>query len=153
MEKIYYIGYYSDPLNESTRKGAPSADTKMNYIVGCAKELGYEVEVISFCSHTNENVLFEKKSGYSVQHNGVKISFFTSYISKYRILRVLGRMAAWHSIKRYLREMCREQSRIIVYHSLALLTTSGYTGSWNSLDSKARNVFPRPERSFCYFLS
>ena len=121
MKKIYYIGFYSDPSENSCRKAAPSADTKMNYIVRCMKELGYDVEVISFCAHTNENIVFGKRKGYVTYRDGVKVSFFTTYVSKYRILRFLGRIVSWKSKKKILSEICRSDGEVVVYHSLSLL--------------------------------
>ena len=122
MKKIYYIGFYSDPSVNSKRKTAPAADTKMAYIIESMKEIGYEVEVLSFCSEDDRNVVFQKKEGYEIYQNGTKIVFFSNYVSKYRILRVFGRFLSWRNIKKYLSKECiNNDSKIVMYHSLGLL--------------------------------
>lgn len=121
MKKVYYIGFYSDPVGDSLRKTAPAADTKMSYIIESIKKLGYDVEVLSFCVDDSRGHFFEKKSGYRTVINGTKVTFFTNYASKYRILRFLGRWIAWLNIKKILHEKCLEtESIILIYHSLGL---------------------------------
>lgn len=76
MKKIYYIGYYSDPSDESKRKTAPAADTKMDYIISSLKKIGYDVEVLSFCVDDDRKSFFEKKPGYEIEKNGTRVIFF-----------------------------------------------------------------------------
>lgn len=122
MKKIYYIGYYSDPSGNSKRKTAPAADTKMDYIISSLKKVGYDVEVISFCVDDDRKSVFERKSGYEIEKNGIRVVFFTNYTSKFRILRVMGRAFSWIKIRKYLCKKCLgNDSKIVIYHSLGLL--------------------------------
>lgn len=121
MKKLYFIGHYSDPAETSNRKAAPAADTKMDYIIESIKKIGYEVEVLSFCTDDDRKAVFEEKPGYEICKNGTRVVFFTNYASKYRVLRVAGRMLAWLKTKQYLCEHCLdEESSILIYHSLGL---------------------------------
>lgn len=121
-KKLYYIGYYSDPSNESKRKTAPAADTKMDYIICSMKKIGYEVEMLSFCIDDDRKKIFEKKPGYVIKKSGTRVVFFTNYTSKYRSLRVVGRMISWLKIRKYLIQKCIDnESKIVIYHSLGLL--------------------------------
>ena len=122
MKRIYYIGYYSDPLTSSVRKTAPAADTKMDYIINKMKEIGYEVNVLSFCEHDDRKAFFEKKPGYEIYKDGTRIVYFTNYTSRFRFLRVIGRIIAWRKIKRFLCEQFfNDECKIVIYHSLGLL--------------------------------
>ena len=49
MKKIFYIGYFSDSDESKCRRTAPSADTKMQYIIEAMVKEGYQDEVLSFC--------------------------------------------------------------------------------------------------------
>ena len=46
MKKIFYIGYFSDSDESKCRRTAPSADTKMQYIIEAMVKEGYQVEVL-----------------------------------------------------------------------------------------------------------
>lgn len=122
MKKVYYIGYYSDKVLNKNRKAAPSADTKMNYIIESLKNIGYEVEVISFCEENSRNKIIKKYDEYDINEKGHKVHFFKTYTSKYRIIRVIGRWFTWLSQKKYIQRNClNEECKIIIYHSLGLL--------------------------------
>ena len=122
MKKIYYLGYFSDNDDENCRKTAPSADTKMKYIITTLKACGYDVEVISFCENDDRNSFFSIHTGYTKDVNGTKTKFVTNYSSKYRIIRILGRVISHARIKKALMSVCSDPNSIIViYHSLGLL--------------------------------
>ena len=126
MKKCYYIGYYSDPSSESKRKTAPAADTKMDYIISSLRKIGYDVEVLSFCVDDDRKSVFEKKSGYEIEKKGTRVIFFTNYTSKFRFLRVIGRLFSWIKIRKYLCKHCMgNESKILIYHSLGLLKVIG----------------------------
>lgn len=119
MKKLIYLAYYSDSAASSNRKAAPSADTKIDYIIESIKKSGIEVEVISFCADDDRKGIFGKKSGYEIKKNGTRVIFLDNYTSKYRPLRVFGRWMGWHKTKRFLREKCiNEECEILIYHSL-----------------------------------
>ena len=122
MKKVYYIGYYSDLNGVQDRKTAPAADTKMSYIIESLKNIGYEVEVISFCEENSRNRIIKKYDEYDINEKSHKVHFFKTYTSKYRIIRVIGRWFTWLSQKKYLQKNClNEECKIIKYHSLGLL--------------------------------
>ena len=122
MKKIYYLGYFSDNDDENCRKTAPSADTKMKYIITTLKACGYDVEVISFCENDDRNSFFSIHTGYTKDVNDTKTKFVTNYSSKYRIVRILGRVISHARIKKALMSVCSDpNSIIVVYHSLGLL--------------------------------
>ncbi len=122
MKKIYYIGFYSDKNPCSNRKTAPSADTKMDYVIECLNSLGYEVEIISFCEENIRNKVLKKYNDYDIKRGNNKIHFFKTYTSKFRVLRVMGRCLTWISQKKYIKQNCiNKDCKIIVYHSLLLL--------------------------------
>lgn len=122
MEKVYYIGHYSDPNGTQNRKTAPAADTKMKYIIESMNKNGYEVEVLSFCEENNRDKFIKKYDAYDLDEKDFKIHFFKTYASKYRIIRVIGRYFTWLSQKKYIQKKCIDKEcKIIVYHSLRLL--------------------------------
>lgn len=127
MKKIYYIGHYSDPNVESNRKAAPAADTKMDYIINAIKNIGLDIEVLSFCSDDERIKIFEKKKGYETKKNNVNIRFFDNYASKLRVLRVISRYFSWIKVKKFLKEKCLSNDCIVlIYHSLALMKVINY---------------------------
>ena len=75
--KLYYMGYYGDTLND--RKSAPSADTKVDYMLDTLKECFSEIEFLSFCNTNNRNCIFKKYPGYLIKKNG-NFPFFTLLI-------------------------------------------------------------------------
>lgn len=122
MEKVYYIGYYSDLNGVQNRKTAPAADTKMNYIIESLKKIGYDVEVISFCEENSRDKIIKKYDEYEINIKNNKVHFFKTYASKYRIIRVIGRYFTWISQKKYIQKNCiNKECKIIIYHSLGLL--------------------------------
>jgi len=122
MEKVYYIGYYSDSKGLQDRKNTPAADTKMKYIIESMNKNGYEVEVISFCGDNSRDKFIKKHDEYNIDEKNYKIHFFETYSSKHRIIRVIGRYFTWLSQKKYIQRNCIDKEcKIIVYHSLGLL--------------------------------
>ncbi len=117
--KVFYFGYYSDVDNN--RKTAPAADTKMDYIIESLKCFSNDVELLSFCYVDDKSNILKKYKGYVNEKNGIKIRYFSSYSSKYRVIRVIGRLFTWLEQKKYIKEHCVfNDSNIIIYHSLSL---------------------------------
>lgn len=115
--KLFYIGYYSDI--EKNRKSAPAADTKMNYIIDSLKSISNKIELISFCYVDDRSRLWKKYAGYVKKENGISIKYFTTYSSKFRIMRFIGRVLTWFEQKKYILDHCTSKdSTIIIYHSL-----------------------------------
>ena len=99
MKKVFYIGYYSDYKNN--RLDAPSATTKMDYIISSFKNNNYEVEVLSLCGVKERNSFLKKYKGYIKQVDDVKFKYFVSYTSKHKIIRFIGKILTWKSFIKY----------------------------------------------------
>lgn len=122
MEKVYYIGHYSDLNGIQDRKAAPAADTKMEYIIESMRRNGYDVEVVSFCEENSRDRILKKYDEYDILIKDCRVHFFKTYTSKYRIIRVIGRWFTWLSQKKYIQKNCIDKEcKIIIYHSLRLL--------------------------------
>lgn len=118
MKKVFYLGYFSDIDKEKNRHGFPSADTKMKYVMDAMAKEGYDVEVLSFCGNDKRDCVWKKDSGYDYTSKDVRIRFFNSYRSRFRILRILGRQLAWMDAKRYIKQnVCQTDCEVLVYHS------------------------------------
>lgn len=125
MKKIFYIGYFSDSDESKCRRTAPSADTKMQYIIEAMVKEGYQVEVLSFCESDIRDCLWRKDSGYQKKAGDVTVRFFNCFNSRFRILRLLGRKLSWLSKKRYIKKfVCNSDYSVLIYHSLYLLKTA-----------------------------
>lgn len=120
MKKIIYIGYLSD-INNENRKSAPSADTKMKYIISSIKESGNVVSVISCTVSQKRDGIFKKQRAYSATIEGTDVQFISSYTSKFRLLRIVGRFCSWISLKKIIKKICFNNNTIVlIYHSLNL---------------------------------
>lgn len=121
MKKIVFIAYYGDDLKKSERLSAPASDAKIEYIVNTAIKVGYQVEVLSMCDTDDRNVFFSKQKGYVKKKNGFNIRYFDSYNSKFKIIRVLGRMVSRKKKIKYIKENVSKECKVILYHSLSLM--------------------------------
>lgn len=120
MKKIYYMAYYSDP-NNIDRKAVPAADMKVDYIAGAMKKIGYKVVILSMCGVDKRDKVFQYHKGYSIKKNGIKIVFYPSISSKYRVIRVLGRVITRLLLyKDLLNRFHKQKCKLIIYHSLGV---------------------------------
>lgn len=122
MKDIKYIAYYSDSNEAMHRHAAPSADTKVSYIITALKESGHDVEVISKCVVDKCDSLIRKYDAYTTtQCNGTSVHFIPDLTSRNRIIRHFARMAIKHSVKKYIKNECvTDDCSIIIYHSLGM---------------------------------
>lgn len=121
MKKIIYIGYLSD-INNDDRKSAPSADTKMKYIMSAIKQAGYDIEVISCTIPNKKEGLFKKHKEYITNIDGVNVTFVSGWTSKIVIFRYLGRWFSWLNLKKMIKKKyLKENAKIIIYHSLSYM--------------------------------
>ena len=65
VKKVFYLGYFSDIDKEKNRRGFPSADTKMQYVMDAMTKEGYDVEVLSFCGNDKRDCVWKKDDGYN----------------------------------------------------------------------------------------
>lgn len=118
VKKVFYLGYFSDIDKEKNRRGFPSADTKMQYVMDAMTKEGYDVEVLSFCGNDKRDCVWKKDDGYESTAGNVRVRFFSSYRSRFRILRIWGRQLAWMDAKRYIRQhVCQPDCSVLIYHS------------------------------------
>ena len=137
VKKVYYIGFMGDPDTRKKRKSMPATETKMQYVIESMTKVGFEVEVLSFSYVTDRSCFFKKYSCYERKFNDVRVHYFTSYASKFRAIRVLGRCLEWLQIKNYLiKNVCPTDSFVLVYHSLSLF--------------KVIKLFLKKKKSFVY---
>lgn len=121
-KKVYYISYFGDSDKGKYRVPAPAADAKVEYIAQVMSEEGYEVEVVSFREFDKRDNLLEVQGGYIKKLGRFKIHFFSSFSSKLRIIRLLGRLYTKWQGKKYINRILKENDiQIIIYHSLALM--------------------------------
>lgn len=121
MTELKYIAYYSDPDETKSRKTAPSADTKADYIISALKWAGYDVSVISMCRETTDEALFKKSTDYVTEKNGVSVHFIPSAASKYKFIRFFARRLIKKNIRRFIKKECIDTDcRIVIYHSLGM---------------------------------
>ena len=117
MNKIYYFCHYG---NSKDRRSAPSANAKVDYIVECLESLGYNIEIVSFSESNDRSKIFKIYNEYTAQKGKTKIHYFKTYTSKFRIIRIIGRMFTQLEQKKYIKMHCLgNNSKILIYHSLA----------------------------------
>ncbi len=130
-KEITYIAFYSDPNGNSKRKSAPSADTKMDYIIHAMKKIGYTVKVISMCTVDDRNVWFKKHEGYVTKKDGVEILFYPCISSQFRIVRILGRtVSQFYIYKDMKKRVVHSNDIVIMYHSLGLYKIINYLSKY-----------------------
>lgn len=121
VEKIIYIAHYSDTTEHSNRKAAPSADTKLSYIISVLQSIGLCVEVWSLCAADDRNAVLKKYPMYCIERNGILVRYFDSYASRFKIFRLLGRIYTKHQVKQYVKNLQHGKEKVILYHSLGML--------------------------------
>ncbi len=118
---IEYIAYYSDPDDSRFRKAAPSADTKVRYIVSTLQQLGYDVRITSKCEMQKRDRLLQYTPGYATQIAGAPVSFLPDLTSRFRPLRFFTRRYAEHKLRQRVRRECLHTDHtILLYHSLGM---------------------------------
>ena len=124
--EIIYIAHYSDIKNN--RKGSPAAKAKLSYIFNCIKRINKNLKVLSFSMVDDRTTIYRKYSSYSNKINDINYIYFTNYSSKYRIIRVIGRILSWNEQKRYIRSIINQNKncKIIIYHSVELFKLYKY---------------------------
>ena len=89
MSELKYIAYYSDPDGSKHRKTAPSADTKIDYIVLALMKEGCDVNVISKCGVEKCGSILKYYEDYLMEKNGATVHFVPCLTSKFKPLRFL----------------------------------------------------------------
>lgn len=121
MDELKYIAYYSDPDDEKCRKTAPSADTKIDYILSAVRKIGYDVKVISKCSADRRDKIVKFYGDYTIEKNGTPVRFVPDLTSKFRILRFLARLYNRRKVNGLIKEECLgSDCKILIYHSLGM---------------------------------
>lgn len=116
MKRIKYICYYNSPHGKFPREGAPSATTKVDYIIDVLNRLGYAVEIISKSSVSSTKLVLD--IGGTVQVGKNEVRHFISLGCVKSPLRVLSRWLNTLHFFFWLLFHTKENEQIIVYHSL-----------------------------------
>lgn len=127
MSELKYIAYYSDPDESKHRKAAPSADTKIDYIVSVLMREGCNVKVISKCGVEKCESILKYNGDYAIEKNGTLVRFVPSLTSKFRPLRFFTRIYTNLKINRLIKKEClNTDCKILIYHSLGMCSIIKY---------------------------
>lgn len=127
MSELKYIAYYSDPDESKHRNAAPSADTKIDYIVSVLTREGCNVKVISKCGVENCESILKYYEDYAIEKNGTMVRFVPSLTSKFRPLRFFTRIYTNLKINRLIKKEClNTDCKILIYHSLGMCSIIKY---------------------------
>lgn len=127
MSELKYIAYYSDPDESKHRKAAPSADTKIDYIVSVLMREGCNVKVISKCGVEKCESILKYNGDYAIEKNGTLVRFVPSLTSKFRPLRFFTRIYTNLKINRLIKKECLgTDCKILIYHSLGMYSVIKY---------------------------
>ena len=110
MSELKYIAYYSDPDESKYRKAAPSADTKIDYIVSVLMREGCNVKVISKCGVEKCESILKYDEDYAIEKNGTMVHFVPSLTSKFRSLRFFTRIITKRRINRLIKKNVLERT-------------------------------------------
>ena len=121
MTELKYIAYYSDPDETKSRKAAPSADTKADYIISALKKTGYDVKVVSMCYMVECKKILKIYPDYTILKNNTPIHFIPDFTSKLRLFRYITRKLNKKNIEKVIKKECIDTDcRIVIYHSLGM---------------------------------
>lgn len=121
MTELKYIAYYSDPDKTKSRKTAPSADTKADYIISALKNAEYNVKVVSMCYAGQCKKVFKKYPDYTTEKNNTPIHFIPDLTSKLRLFRYITRRLNKKNIEKVIKKECIDTDcKIVIYHSLGM---------------------------------
>lgn len=121
MTELKYIAYYSDPDETKSRKTAPSADTKADYIISALKNAGYNVKVVSMCYVGQCKKILKKYPDYTTEKNNTPIHFIPDLTSKLRLFRYITRRLNKKNIEKVIKNECIDTDcKIVIYHSLGM---------------------------------
>lgn len=127
MSELKYIAYYSDPDESKHRNAAPSADTKIDYIVSVLTREGCNVKVISKCGVENCESILKYYEDYAIEKNGTMVRFVPSLTSKFKPLRFFTRIYTNQKINRLIKKECLgTDCKILIYHSLGMCSIIKY---------------------------
>ena len=127
MSELKYIAYYSDPDESKHRKTAPSADTKIDYIVSVLMREGCNIKVISKCGVEKCESILKYDEDYAIEKNGTMVHFVPSLTSKFRSLRFFTRIYTNLKINRLIKKEClNTDCKILIYHSLGMCSIIKY---------------------------
>lgn len=113
MRMIYYLGSYS---NSKYRNCAPSAKSKMDYIIAALNNLNYSVSIISPSSGIKGDFKLLKKEDYLKSYN--KLIIPKSYVCQFKLLNAIKYIYTdlWMLI--FILFNIKKDDKVIVYHSL-----------------------------------
>lgn len=121
---IVYLGYYSDEVGVAERRAfAPSAVTKMDYVVSALNRAGYRVDLVS-ASHSVDRVGHGGRTVHLSNRNTVR--FFRTMPWGPKIRRVVATLYARSILLIYLMRNTHKNQNVLVYHSLGYASTVAF---------------------------
>jgi glycosyltransferase involved in cell wall biosynthesis len=114
MSKIIYIGHYGD-LSNKTRRFAPSAVNKINYIINTINELGFMVYLVSLSMLTTKDKIYVKGRFDKINEN-LKIKYFSSF-REGTITGLINRKLLPIKLFFFLIFHAKKNDNVIVYHN------------------------------------
>lgn len=116
QKKIKYIGYYDIKENAKEKRiFSLAAKTKMDYIVHCLQENGYDVEILSLALSDREIFLPGRRIK---TRNGNQLVLIPSIAKKNFITKIIRHFWPNIYLLKYLLKNVKKDETIIVYHSL-----------------------------------
>lgn len=118
-KKVKYLAHYYDAPHDAEKRNCfLSACTKIEYIIGCLKNKGYTVEVLSACGTTGKNTVcgqvkrIDEKMVLEVLPHGGKGNKLQSIFSE---------LMFRHRLYKRLNTFVCDGDTLLVYHSLPLM--------------------------------
>ncbi len=117
MQKIYYIGFYSDKIgNDEGRYNSPAAVDKMNYIAASLVRAGFGVEILS--------PSWSIKKGWKYLPGRINneipnltVRFTPSMVSSFKLIKLLNIFLSLLWVFLWLILKVKRNEKILVYHS------------------------------------
>ena len=118
MDRIKYICYYSQDTDNVSRKSAPSATSKIDYIIRALNRLDIKVDLVSSAISDDPRFRFAKFGKTSLV-NGNSIQYFFSLSpGNCKPIRVLNRLLVKLQLFFWLLLHLKTNETVLVYHSL-----------------------------------
>ncbi len=118
---IKYIGFYDtdDHINEN-RNTFLAATNKMDYIASAIVKAGYSVDIISPSWSGNAKGYYKRRM--EQISPGVRLIIGSTFGAQSRIMRLFRILLSWIWLFLYLCFNTRENEKVLVYHSMMLMT-------------------------------
>ena len=114
MSKLYYLCFYYEPEYKDKIVSFPSVISKIDYVIHAAKEIGFDVNVVSLATSTNGRFKGVSKR---IDENETH-TYFSSLKTKNPFLNKIIIFSDWIKIIAFLLKNVKKDDKVLVYHSL-----------------------------------